>query len=237
MNVLRERVVPAVRSRLGRPAPLVNLHPAKLELIDYAAEFLPFASFADLGGVWHVDGGYSLYAVAKGATGVLVDEGAHALSDRPRAEPRIRIVDGNFTEPHVVAEVGAVDAVFHFDTLLHQAAPDWRETLALYAAQTNAFLICQPQLRGERTIRLTDLDSAPYQRLLKPPGAEIDPELGSRLERDRNCRGLWQWGITDDDLVAALRELGFELRLFKSWGPWQRLESFDRQALVFARPP
>ena len=121
--------------------------------------------------------------------------------------------------------------------MLHQAAPDWRETLALYAAQTNAFLICQPQLRGERTIRLTDLDSATYQRLLKPPGADVDPALASRLERERDSRGLWQWGITGDDLVAALRELGFELRFFKSWGRWQRLESFDRQALVFARPP
>ena len=235
MTVLRQRVVPAVRARLGRPPPLVNLHPAKLELIDYAAEFLPFASFADLGGVWHVDGGYSLYAVAKGATGVLVDEGAHALSGRPRAEPRLRIVDGNFTNAGVAAAVGAVDAVFHFDTLLHQAAPDWRETLALYAAQTNAFLICQPQLRGDRTIRLTDLDSTNYQRLLKPAGAEVDPKLGSRLERERDSRGLWQWGITDDDLVAAMGELGFELRFFKSWGRWQQLESFDRQAFVFAR--
>ena len=228
--------MPAVHARLGRPAPLVNLHPAKLELIDYAAEFLPFASFADLGGVWHVDGGYSLYAVGKGAAGVLVDEGAHALSERPRSEPRLRIVDGNFTDAAVAAEVGQVDAVFHFDTLLHQASPDWRETLALYAGQTNAFLVCQPQLRGERTIRLTDLDSAAYQRLLRPPGAEVDPDFASTLEREHDSRGLWQWGITDDDLVAAMRELGFELRLLKSWGRWQRLESFDRQAFVFARP-
>jgi hypothetical protein len=233
---VRAKIAQVARARRGRPHPLPNLHPAKLELIDYAAEFLPFQSFADLGGVWHVDGGYSLYALRKGVQrGVLVDEGAHALSAGPRSEQRLEIVEANFVEPETAVRVGEVDAIFHFDTLLHQAAPDWRETLALYAARTNAYLVCQPQLRGDRTIRLADLDSERYQRLLDPPDVEPDPDFATTLQDKRDSHEIWQWGITDDDLIAAMRDLGFGLRFFKSWGRWLRLESFDRQAFVFAR--
>ena len=84
-------------------------------------------------------------------------------------------------------------------------------------------------------MRLTDLDSERYQRLRNPPGVEPDPAFAATLERERDSRGIWQWGITDADLVEAMRGLGFQLRFFKTWGRWQRLESFDRQAFVFAR--
>jgi hypothetical protein len=52
-----------------------HLNPDKKQLIDFARERLNMTSFADLGGVWHVDGGYSFYAMDHHAikTGVLVD--------------------------------------------------------------------------------------------------------------------------------------------------------------------
>jgi hypothetical protein len=233
---LRTMVAQLARTRPGRTTPPPNLHPAKLELIDYAADFLPFESFADLGGVWHVDGGYSLYALRKGAErGMLIDEGARALSARPRSEQRLEIVEANFAEPEAAARVGKVDAIFHFDTLLHQGAPDWREVLGLYAEQTNAYLVCQPQLRGDQTIRLTDLDSERYQRLVNPPEVEPDPDFAATLKRKRDSPEIWQWGITEKDLVAAMHDLDFRLCFFKSWGRWRQLENFDRQAFVFAR--
>ncbi len=42
------------------------LHPDKLSLIDAAIDRLHISSFADLGGVWLVDGGYSTHALNKG---------------------------------------------------------------------------------------------------------------------------------------------------------------------------
>src|SRR5919204_391746 len=124
------RSTPArIRRALRRPDPFAHLHPSKLELIDLAFGDLGARTFADLGGVWHVDGGYSLYAlVARGAgRGVLVDLGAHTLSQRVRDETRLEVVPEDFRDPAVAARVGEADAVFHFDTLLHQAEPDWDE--------------------------------------------------------------------------------------------------------------
>ena len=46
----------------------------KLSMIDFAIDYLGVRRFADLGGVWGVEGGYTFYALDRGAeSGVLVD--------------------------------------------------------------------------------------------------------------------------------------------------------------------
>ena len=51
----------------------------------------------------------------------------------------------------------------------------------------------------------------------------------------RDVHDIWQWGITDRDLIARMAELGFGLRLFENTGPWRELERFHDGAFVFDR--
>ena len=221
--------------RLPRRSPQPNLHPAKLELIDLAFRDYGCRTFADLGGVWHVDGGYSLHALRHADRGVLVDTGADNLTDRARNENRLRLIRGDFTDPAHATQVGEVDIVFHFDTLLHQYEPDWRETLALYSSQTRAFLVCQPQWTGSKTIRLPTLGSDEYHRLITPPGKQPTSDSLALVETDPGSRRIWQWAITLTDLTTEMQRLGFRLYLFRNWGSWNGLERFERHAATFMR--
>ncbi len=49
--------------RLSARNQYAGLNPNKLELIDLAFRTLPVRSFADLGGLWGVDAGYTFYAL------------------------------------------------------------------------------------------------------------------------------------------------------------------------------
>lgn len=216
-------------------------------MIDLAFRKHGARTFADLGGVWHVDGGYSFYTLREHAAeaGVLVDHNlTDALLEQARQAPRLRIVQGNFGEPAIAEEVGEVDVVYQFDTLLHQVAPAWNEVLELYAPRTKTFAIVQPQWKGERTVRLLDLEQEEYIRSVAPPNEfeemrallakadEYHPERG-RAFRDMDA--LFQWGITDADLIAALDALGFDVAFSRDWGSFRGLERFDRRAFVFTR--
>jgi hypothetical protein len=222
---------------LRRRDAFAHLHASKLQLLDVAFGDLGARTFADLGGVWHVDGGYSLYALERcGASrGVLVDVGAHSLSERTRSHPRLDVVAEDFRDGAIAEDVGDVDAVFHFDTLLHQAQPDWDEVLASYRS-ARLHLVSQPQWIGEETFRLTTLPFDDYSRAVTPAGAEPWPATEAELEQvGRDSPGIWQWAITDDALLSTMRRLGYELAFARNWGPWHGLEGFERHALLFAR--
>ena len=51
--------------RLFRRKPLPTLLQDKLDLIDFAFSRFGLHSFADLGGVWRVEGGYTFYTLDK----------------------------------------------------------------------------------------------------------------------------------------------------------------------------
>jgi hypothetical protein len=231
------------------------LDQARRDLIDFSVSEYGARSFADLGGVWGVDAGYTFYALEKlrasggPGAGVLVDTDFTAVvRERLPSYPELRIIEGNFGDKPTVEQIGRVDAVFLFDTLLHQVKPDWDEILELYAPHTNSFLIHNQQYTGVRTVRLLDLgeeeyfrnayrganvdrEKPPYDRLFEKLD-EINPKHGRPW---RDIHEIWQWGITDDDLVAKLRALGFKLDLFRDLGRFKDLERFERHAFAFSR--
>src|SRR5262245_35453457 len=96
------------------------LEPHKTELIDFACQQLGVKSFADLGGVWRVDGGYTFYALKNYVIerAFLVDTD---LTDRvienQASYPTLRLIEANFGEEQVACKIGSVDAVIFFDTL------------------------------------------------------------------------------------------------------------------------
>lgn len=221
---------------------------SKLALIDYAMDRLNVRTFADLGGVWAVEAGYTFYALDRGAvSGVLVDTHPTAtVLRRARAYPRLRVIPGNFGADAVASAVGPVEAVFMFDTLLHQVDPNWDAVLELYASRARCVLVHNPQWVGPgRTLRLFDLgeteyfenvphlpDEGPYAGLFE----KLDtphPEHGGRHWRD--VHNVWQWGITDADLVARMENLGYGVRRYENCGRFQRLRNFESHAFVFSR--
>jgi hypothetical protein len=226
-----------------------NLSLTKLGVIDYCFERLGAASFADLGGVWGIDGAYARYAADahSPARGVVVDESfTERYLELERKLPNLTHVRGNFGDRAVAESVAPVDVVFLFDVLLHQVAPDWDEVLAVYAPHCRRFAIVQPQWNGPETVRLLDLGENEY--LASIPKREdahgsiydgLFERLGELNEQRgrpwRDVHDIWQWGITDRDLTERMATLGFGLRLFENSGPWQGLERFHEAAFVFER--
>jgi hypothetical protein len=223
------------------------LTPPKLEVLDFAFRRLGASSFADLGSAYRVDGGYSFYAIdVCGATrAVLVDtHPTDRLLAGAAERNQVEVIQGNFGDPGVIEKIGEVDAIVVFDVLLHQVAPDWDELLALYAPRTRLFIVHNPQWLGPKTVRLLDLGeekflaSVPqirnetvYRAAIDRPD-EIAPAHG---RRNRDVHHLWQWGITDEDLMSRMRSLSFALRYFQDHGYFWGLENFRSHSFIFEK--
>jgi hypothetical protein len=225
-----------------------RLVPQKKQLIDIACQEFGIASFADLGGVWNVDGGYTFYAMDNYRINeaIIADMGiTPGVRQKQGAYPRLRIIEGNFGTLSVRDEIGNVDGIFFFDTLLHQVRPDWDEVLGMYANAASIFLVFNQQFTNfDRTTRLLDLgrdsyfrnvphlpDEEPYKTYFHNLDA-IHPTYGRTY---RDFQGLWQWGITDTDLIARMTELGFRMQFYKNCGLFGTMQNVENHAFVFSR--
>ena len=225
-----------------------NLNSDKKQLIDFARERLNMTSFADLGGVWGVDGGYSFYAMDHDTikNGVLVDiDFTPAVLSRQKNNPRLKIIHGNFGDPSVVERIGKVDAAFFFDTLLHQVNPNWDAVLQMYAGVARIFLIYNPQYVNLRTTtRLLDLGLDEYARNVPHPITE-EPYKTHLRDLDaihpqwqrpyRDIPDIWQWGITDNDLIARMNSMGFAMQFYKNCGQFEHLRHVENHAFAFSK--
>jgi hypothetical protein len=226
-----------------------DLNPAKLRVIDYCFEQLGCRSFADLGGVWAVDGGYSRYAadIHEAESGVIVDDDfTDEYLKQSRRLPKLTHVRRNFGDPALIEGLGDLDVAFFYDVLVHQVAPDWDELLELYAPHVRCFGIVQPQWNGDESVRLFDLGEEAYLAAIpsvdQGPGTVYDglfdrlDEINERRGRPwRDVHDVWQWGITDAGLIDRMADLGFGLRYFENTGSWRGLEDFHEGAFIFDR--
>ena len=234
--------------KLFRKKPLPKLKKDKINLIKFAFSRFDLHSFADLGGVWRVDGGYTFYTLDKNdvSAATLVD--THPTDEfkrRAQEFPQLKVITGNFGDEVIARKVGDKDVIFLFDVLLHQVSPDWHSILEMYAGQTRCFLIYNQQWVGsEQTVRLLELGEEEYFKNV-PLGPTEKPydNLFQKLDEkhpdhDRPWRDvlhIWQWGITDADLIAKIESLGFRLQFFKNCGQCGRLENFENHAFVFTK--
>jgi hypothetical protein len=221
-----------------------RLQPIKLRAIDYACTELGAQSVADLGGAWAVDGGYALYAAdAHDAERVVIadDDFTPPLLERAEADHAVELVRGNFGSAEVAEQVGTVDLILMYDIVLHQVDPDWNEILAMYADRADAIALAGPWWIGAETIRLPDLPREAY--LEKVPNASFHETVIDRLDEYnerrgrpwRDCHDIWQWGITDADLRAAMGEFGYRCAYEENLGPWHGEEHFVDRSYVFSR--
>ncbi|MCA2305800.1 hypothetical protein JF770_19725 [Mycobacterium intracellulare] len=220
----------------------------KLDMIDHAFSSLGVESFADLGGVWGVEGAYTFHALDKHEikAAALVDTHlTPTVVDRAKSYPQLRLINGNFGDQNVADEVGDVDAIFLFDVLLHQVSPNWDSVLKMYAKNARVLVVYNQQWTGsDGTVRLLDLGeeeyfrNVPHPRYRKPYRNLFEKLDEKHPDHDRAWRDvhhIWQWGITDDDLEAAVARLGFDLKYKKECGRFGRLANFTNRAFIFSR--
>ena len=225
-------------------APEQVLQSPKLRAIDFAVDRVGARSVADLGGVWAVEAGYTRYALERPGVerAVLVDTG---LTDTVRgfaaADPRLRLVDGEFGSPASVAAVGQVDVVLLFDVLLHQVGPDWDDVLRRYAQTSRCIVVVEPTYTGDEVVRFWDLGEAGYRANTPTDGAlpdwsqldEIDPRYG-RPHRD--VHEYWQWGLPDAARRDVMQGLGWRCAYWADYGPWRDVPTSRTVASVYVSP-
>jgi hypothetical protein len=228
----------------------LNFNLDKKDLIDYTylrCRPVP-ASFADLGGIWNVDGAYTFYTLRSyGAKcAFLVDTNfTEASLKKGRSERSLRLIKGNFGEQSVAQQIGIVDAIFLFDVLLHQVRPDWNQILEQYSTCTKYFVVYNEQWIGsENTVRL--LDFGPDEYFRNVPHAKEHPiykdlfgkmyEIHPQYKRIwRDTPDVWQWGITDGDLLCTMEKLGYKMQYYKNCGRFGSLPNFENHAFVFQK--
>jgi hypothetical protein len=221
----------------------------KLRLIDFTfGHVFPEAkSFADLGGVWKVNGAYALHTVKRSGVerGVLVDTNyPEGLKARLQRYPGLSVVEGDFSLAETAGVVGRVDVVYFFDVLLHQANPNWDEVLGLYAEFSPCFVIYNQQLiQGEDAVRLTDL---PLDRCIELVSNlrydtykyiyEHKTELHPQYHKPwGDIHNVFQWGITDKALRATMTRLQYKEVFFRNYGRFLDLPAFENHAFIFRR--
>lgn len=220
----------------------------KIELINRSVHQFGIRSFADLGAVWQVDGGYTFrtldtFDIQKAC---LVDTDiTHKVETLAPRYPNLTVYPGEFGDPEIAQRIGKVDAVFLFDVLLHQVAPDWDQILDLYAPNTDIFIIYNQQWTGSsRTIRLLDLGEEEYYRNTpytkgRGPFGDIFNKLDDfhplRRRLWRDIHHIWQWGITDDDLIAKFQSIGFRPLFSANFGRFGELPNFENHGFIFAK--
>jgi hypothetical protein len=220
----------------------------KVDIIDQAFSTYGVESFADLGGVWRVEGAYTFHALDKHQVkdAALVDTHlTPTVVSRAKSYPQLRLIGENFGTESVVDKVGNVDAVLMFDVLLHQVSPDWDTVLEMYAKSVPTLIIYNQQWTGsENTVRLLDLGEKEYMRNV--PVSRFDKVYRNLFERldqkhpdhDRTWRDvhhIWQWGITDADLESMVAQLGYKLVYKKNCGRFGQLPNFENHAFIFSR--
>ena len=116
----------------------------KTDLIDRACKDFGVESFADLGAVWGVAGGYTFYTLEKYhiEKAFLVDTGiTDEVREKKKEFPQLSLIEANFGSPEVSQKIATVGAIIMFDVLLHQVAPDWDEVIRNYSKNTDHFVI------------------------------------------------------------------------------------------------
>ena len=204
--------------------------------------------FADLGGIWAVDGAYTFDLLKRYPveSAWLVDTDITDEVRRKQAShPQLTLLNRNFGEPSLPAVIGPVDLVILFDVLLHQVAPDWDDILARYAPLTRAFAIYNQQWVGSaETVRLLDLGHEAYFANVPHKASEpLYQGLFDRLEEPhpehdrpwRDIHNIWQWGITDADLCRKMAELDFDETHFRNHGQYGFLKNFENHAFLFIK--
>lgn len=227
------------------------LNSDKLDLIDVAFQnIIPNAqSFADLGGVWGVNGGYTFYTLDKHniKSAFLVDVTFNdEVNDKSIEYENLTLLNSEFGDDELIKQLGHLDVIFLFDVLLHQVKPDWDEILEKYSSICDCMVIFNQQFtNSEDTIRLFDLgydkyfeniphnENEPTYKMVFEKMYENHPNYQNRIWRD--IQNVFQWGIVDKDLYLKIKDLGFSLEFYQNVGQFLDLKNFENHMFIFKK--
>jgi len=211
----------------------------KIDIIDFLFKNdKSITSFADLGGIWGIDGGYTFYILENYniEKAFLIDNIISNLTvSKSSKYPQLQLYSLDFSSDEAVSKVSNVDAIILFDILLHQVNPDWDEILTKYAAITKYFIIINPQFNAEKTTRLLDLGKDEYfKQIPKHITYEYSLLFTDREEEVRDSPNVWQWGIIDADIKTLMKNLNFEEIYYRSCYKWGK-SKFISKAFIFRK--
>lgn len=219
----------------------IKLNKGKIEIIDFCLNYdKSISSFADLGGIWRVEGGYTYYILSKHkiSDAYLFDDFISPITFRKSLSyPQLTLYQLNFGSPEALSKLSKVDMILLFDVLLHQINPNWDEILEKWAPKTKYFVIYNQQFDAKKTVRLIDLGKEEYfKNVLHNPKQYYNYSLlfTDRDDEVRNSTHIWQWGIIDDDLRDVMRNLNFEEVYFKEYDRWGK-SRFTNKGFVFKK--
>ena len=221
----------------------------KFRLIDKAFNSIGAnaSSFADLGGVWKVNAGYTRYTL----NNYQIDKALIVDTDYPEVVKhklskyaQLSILQGDFTSLEQVENVGEVDLIYLFDVLLHQANPNWDDVLTSYANNTKCFVIFNQQfIQGNESIRLTDLSLDEYIKLAPQGREEVLREIFANKSKIHpkfgkpwiDIHNIFQWGITDTSLREFMNNLGFSEEYYQNYGKFSNSSYFENHGFIFKK--
>ena len=216
---------------------LFGMKPAsgKLKLIDEAFSKENISAFADLGGVWGVDGAYSFHILKKHKISrayIVDDHFTKKVVKQSTFHPQLQLVDGDFRFRETFCKIGEVDLMLIFDVLLHQV--NWREVLSFCTERAQVLAVYNPQFFGERSLRLLDLGEEEYFNLVphSKKGPYYEDLFTPREQRDTPA--VWQWGICDNDLISSMNQLDFQLSYSLDGEYWPN-RAFQSKGFIFQK--
>jgi hypothetical protein len=122
------------------------------------------------------------------------------------------------------------------------ADPTWDAVLELYARTADAFVIAGPFWgEGEDSVRLIELgrerylEAVPHWQPHLTLFDHLDEWNEAQERRYREAPDVWQWGITEPDLVHRLEALGFAMRQEATLHPLPGANGFAQRSFLFAR--
>lgn len=187
----------------------------------FIAEHAPGRSFADIGGMYGIDGEVAFRAEQAGASAVtLFDAGEPTTTFLERSKQRgsaIRCVQGDLEDPVTVSEIGPHQIVWCTGVIYHTPNPV-RQLMHLREITTELLFLGSatiPEIPGFPQAcvyypYLEPRDRAPFARAVFDPARALG--VGTAFDpRPMYGHGNFWWGITRSALRAMLTTARFEV--------------------------
>ena len=56
-----------------------------------------------------------------------------------------------------------------------------------------------------------------------------------KIELRKDIPDVWQWGITNKDLIEKMESLGYKLIFHNNFGQYGNLKNFENHAFIFSK--
>ena len=224
-----------------------NFVPHKAALANHAIQKHGARSFADIGGSWGVQGGYTIDILKNNEIDrAYLADGNLRGATRQRGEqfPQLELREGQFNEQAFINDFPEVDALVMFSILLHQANLDWDAFLEAWSPKARVIVVYNQMYKRDETVRFVDKGKDWYFKNVYHTNPDAIEEWFGRLDEThpsgrkwRDMHHYWQFGITTEDLIAKMKSLGFKLDLFENFGPFHTRKTpwFENEGFVFVR--